>query len=290
MVRTKAGVCFLSAMLFALVALPPLARCEEPAPEQYVEKLYDLSSVLTPRILTQFTGEPSAADKKRQLDDATQQVIDLIVLTVQPNSWKATGTGVGAITTVKNSRHVLVVHQTKAVHQEIADLLEQLTRLSDLQILYKVQEIELPAQGWQAFVKEHNYQREQPVVDAETIKTLLPQAQKKLSSQPSLAFNGEEIPLEIRPFETEGKTRVLKTTGTVVANLSGVRLTWSFGQLAEEPLSCNVPLNKSLLVELPYQTFADAPRSLALLTPVILLRSNAARGELTPVTEPLPLR
>jgi general secretion pathway protein D len=70
-----------------------------------------------------------------------QSLIDLITQTVQPTTWDAQG-GPGAVRPFDTNLS-LVVSQTQEVHEEIADLLEQLRRLQDLQVTIEVRFITL---------------------------------------------------------------------------------------------------------------------------------------------------
>jgi len=70
-----------------------------------------------------------------------QSLIDLIQNTVSPQSWNTVG-GQGAIQPFATNLSI-VVSQTQEVHEEIADLLEQLRRLQDLQVTIEVRFIRL---------------------------------------------------------------------------------------------------------------------------------------------------
>ena len=70
-----------------------------------------------------------------------QSLIDLIQNTVAPQTWNTVG-GQGAIQPFATNLS-LVVSQTQEVHEEIADLLEQLRRLQDLQVTIEVRFIRL---------------------------------------------------------------------------------------------------------------------------------------------------
>ncbi len=61
---------------------------------------------------------------------------DLITTTVAPQSWHELG-GTGSVNQ-HDSTMSLVIRQTQAVHQEVADLLDQLRRLQDLQVTIEV--------------------------------------------------------------------------------------------------------------------------------------------------------
>jgi general secretion pathway protein D len=69
-------------------------------------------------------------------------LIDLIVSTVEYDSWMENGSGQGEIQPFPTNLS-LVVSQTQNVHEQIVDLLEQLRRLQDLQVTIEVRFIQL---------------------------------------------------------------------------------------------------------------------------------------------------
>ena len=69
-------------------------------------------------------------------------LIDLIVSTVSTDTWAENGGGEAEIRPFPTNLS-LVISQTQAVHEEIADLLEQLRRLQDLQVTIEVRFIQL---------------------------------------------------------------------------------------------------------------------------------------------------
>ncbi|RIK79559.1 MAG: general secretion pathway protein GspD [Planctomycetota bacterium] len=69
-------------------------------------------------------------------------LIDLIVSTVEHDSWMENGTGEGEIQPFPTNLS-LVISQTQRVHEQIADLLDQLRRLQDLQVTIEVRFIRL---------------------------------------------------------------------------------------------------------------------------------------------------
>jgi general secretion pathway protein D len=70
-----------------------------------------------------------------------QSLIELITQTVAPTTWNTVG-GPGAVMPFQTNLS-LVVSQTQEVHEEIADLLDQLRRLQDLQVTIEVRFITL---------------------------------------------------------------------------------------------------------------------------------------------------
>src|SRR6185295_9313060 len=69
-------------------------------------------------------------------------LIDLIVSTVSQDTWAENGGGAAEIRPFPTNLS-LVISQTQAVHEEIADLLQQLRRLQDLQVTIEVRFIRL---------------------------------------------------------------------------------------------------------------------------------------------------
>ena len=69
-------------------------------------------------------------------------LIDLIVSTVATETWAENGGGEAEIRPFPTNLS-LVISQTQAVHEQIADLLEQLRRLQDLQVTIEVRFIRL---------------------------------------------------------------------------------------------------------------------------------------------------
>ncbi len=107
---------------------------------------------MAPGILPQQFGAPSGSSPASSsggpggLGGAANadfdSLIDLIVSTVEHDSWMENGTGEGEIQPFPTNLS-LVISQTQRVHEQIADLLEQLRRLQDLQVTIEVRFIRL---------------------------------------------------------------------------------------------------------------------------------------------------
>ncbi|NBW86779.1 MAG: hypothetical protein EBR23_08145, partial [Planctomycetia bacterium] len=82
-------------------------------------------------------GSPGAGGRQTDF----QSLIDLIQSTIAPTTWDVVG-GNGAIKPFETNLS-LVVNQTQEVHEKLADLLEQLRRLQDLQVTIEVRFITL---------------------------------------------------------------------------------------------------------------------------------------------------
>jgi general secretion pathway protein D len=87
-----------------------------------------------------MTGGPGGLGGAASAD--FDSLIDLIVSTVEHDSWMENGTGEGEIQPFPTNLS-LVISQTQRVHEQVADLLEQLRRLQDLQVTIEVRFIRL---------------------------------------------------------------------------------------------------------------------------------------------------
>ena len=82
---------------------------------------------------------PGVDNQHNPNDHDFRGLSDLIMTTVDPDSWEENG-GAASISNHESTLS-LVVRQTQIVHQEIADLLTQLRRLQDLQVTIEVRYI-----------------------------------------------------------------------------------------------------------------------------------------------------
>jgi len=94
---------------------------------------------VAPRAKQQMGFAPGSLGGASQADFDT--LIDLITSTIAPTSWDTVG-GPGSIEGFPTNLS-LVVSQTQDVHEQIADLLDQLRRLQDLQVTIEVRYITL---------------------------------------------------------------------------------------------------------------------------------------------------
>ncbi|MDX1945195.1 MAG: hypothetical protein SFU86_07300, partial [Pirellulaceae bacterium] len=92
-----------------------------------------------PNMRNQAPGGPGGMGGGVQADFDT--LIELVTTTIAPQSWDEVG-GPGSISGFDTNLS-LVVSQTQEVHEQIADLLEQLRRLQDLQVTIEVRFITL---------------------------------------------------------------------------------------------------------------------------------------------------
>ncbi len=109
------------------------------------------TGVLDPTVLAQMSNSASRGPTPTNMPLASgaggaaladfDSLIDLIVTTIQPTTWDEVG-GPGSIREFPTNLS-LVISQTQEVHEEIADLLEQLRRMQDLQVTIEVRFITL---------------------------------------------------------------------------------------------------------------------------------------------------
>ncbi|MEQ8836279.1 MAG: hypothetical protein RID07_05685, partial [Lacipirellulaceae bacterium] len=92
----------------------------------------------TGSVSSQGSGPPLGGAANADFDS----LIDLIVSTVEHDSWMENGTGEGEIQPFPTNLS-LVISQTQRVHEQIRDLLEQLRRQQDLQVTIEVRFIRL---------------------------------------------------------------------------------------------------------------------------------------------------
>lgn len=97
------------------------------------------SAALSPSNTVLPAGGPGGLTGGTQPDFET--LIDLITSTIAPTTWDDVG-GPGTVQQFQGNLS-LVISQTQEVHEEIADLLEQLRRLQDLQVTIEVRFITL---------------------------------------------------------------------------------------------------------------------------------------------------
>ena len=127
-------ILFLGALLGAcLLLFTPSTQAAE-TKGKWTARTYPVAQILGYMALTE---SPAQADKTGKDEKrAEEKLIDLVVATVQPESWKQAG-GRGKISYEPASRS-LVIHQTITAHDEIADLLAALARLMDLQVALEI--------------------------------------------------------------------------------------------------------------------------------------------------------
>ena len=112
-----------------------------------VTKTYPVADLITPLpdfdVPMSLNGNSQLANntKKTQAPDF-QALIELITETVHPDSWSHVG-GSGRVVFEEKTLS-LVIHQHPGVHEEIANLLSQLRRLQELQVIVEMRLLQMP--------------------------------------------------------------------------------------------------------------------------------------------------
>ncbi len=122
------------------VAVVPVNAPGQPAPAMGTNVLQQQFGTNAGGTSAPVSGGPGGMGGAANAD--FDSLIDLIVSTVEHDSWMENGTGEGEIQPFPTNLS-LVISQTQRVHEQIADLLEQLRRLQDLQVTIEVRFIRL---------------------------------------------------------------------------------------------------------------------------------------------------
>ncbi len=93
-----------------------------------IVKTYPVADLVTPIGVKAAEGKRDGSKLVAKEADF-DELIELIVSTIEHDSWMENGTGEGEIQPFP-SNHSLIISQTQRVHEQIADLLEQLRTLS----------------------------------------------------------------------------------------------------------------------------------------------------------------
>lgn len=209
------------------------------------------------------------AKKMQQVVTADfETLVDLITTTIAPSSWSNVG-GECSIS-ISASNFSLLIRQTNDVHEQIADLVEQLRRLQDVQIILSAERIELSQDELKRMAAYRNLselaglaaKRESFATISDVSWEVLRKAvQPKVDWQsPRItAFNGQafDLLLERRDTELQDASR-LRIQPVAAADLQAVRLAISKlpdlkDRNSGEPASTvatNVPPDHLLLVDL----------------------------------------
>ena len=125
-----------------------------PASKRWVMKLTPIVGSATKDRKLELVHEGSLTDEGRTkfVTARFQELTELITKTCAPDSWEAVG-GNGRIQ-ANAATLSLVVRQTRDVHGEIKDLLQQLRRLHDLQAALTIETLNVPDDFWLKVGKE----------------------------------------------------------------------------------------------------------------------------------------
>ena len=126
-------------------------------------------------------------------------LINLITSTVAPGGWKAAG-GLGSIASLETNLS-LVITQTASVHEEISDLLEELRRLQDVQIVLEARWITMP--DHELPLADLPADGSATILDPQQTKTLVEGAQSGAQSKSCRPPKSRSSTVNSRPFRAE---------------------------------------------------------------------------------------
>jgi len=122
-------------------------------------------------------------------------LMELITKTIEPESWDEMG-GEGAVSPFETNLS-LVISQTQEVHEKIADLLDQLRRLQDLQVTIEVRFINLNDDFFEQIGVDFDFNIDSNVTDAN-----LPNNDNGRSTTIGLGFDNGGLPTDQRAAQS----------------------------------------------------------------------------------------
>jgi beta-lactamase regulating signal transducer with metallopeptidase domain/type II secretory pathway component GspD/PulD (secretin) len=198
----------------------------QPAPTKaevgLVEKIYPVADLVIPIPSGPIKVSASGSLVKRDAPAVTKpdfdSLIELITTTIRPDSWDRVG-GQGKISTATSS-YSLIIRQEEQVHIQIADVLQQLRRLQDVQVVLTLQRLEVSAAELEKAFAGNAESPLRPLADnpksrvwclkADSIATLKGLPGAKLHTGPKVTtFNGQSV--DLRLVDEEQRRRDLLT-------------------------------------------------------------------------------
>lgn len=190
----------------------------------------DLVVPLAPHAVKIDAGGEQAEPSQIEPSDANfNTLIELITTTIAPQSWSEVGGG-GAIDTHRPSLS-LVIRQESAIHEQIADLLEQLRRLQDVQVAIQIETI----QASQGAHPDLDAVAGQPMTaaEAENLREKLRQDHgvkvAELLQLTLLSGQAAEVPLPAMDHAPDANVPKLQLVPLISSNRREVRLHWAIG-------------------------------------------------------------
>lgn len=161
----------------------------QPADHDFEEVVYDLEGLLLPAHIFHPNDGKTPAQRSNEM---TQQIVELIVQTVQPSTWKADG---GTCLLVEG-RNAVVVRNRQDVQVNVRDLMDQLYRLQSVQVYLQAELVAVSAADWKRLlVCENVRDKAKPSLLRRTDvgKDQKPVEFKPLLIRRLLAYNGQTL-------------------------------------------------------------------------------------------------
>lgn len=216
------------------------------------------------------------------------RLIELITTTIAPESWDSAG-GAGAIEPYPTNLSI-VVSQTSSVHQEIADLLEQLTRLQSVQVTLRTKLLRTSRMGIERMKEtaarhgvsggivllSSEASESASMISSSELKLLLMSAkagQEPVQQTPTLTlFNGQTANLQMAP--ENGKKLSLEFQAVCSENHKSVRLRCktSLDPSSSKSAPHTIPKGKTLILRASPTPKSDTDEQIFLMiTPDIVI-------------------
>ncbi len=195
--------------------------------------------------------------------------MDLIVTTIEPDSWAEHG-GQGNMRTYETTLS-LVVRQTHNVHEEIRDLLSQLRRLQDIQVTLAVRSLEVQELADKNLAKKLKAGQPVRLTPQQTAALL---EQNTVRNAPKITlFNGQTLHM-ILPAKSEAGFG-MDVNPVISADRRFVRMSFATNtQAAKDQQSCStltVKDGQSLLLDVTKFHDTGKGQKLLLVTPTIIV-------------------
>jgi beta-lactamase regulating signal transducer with metallopeptidase domain len=195
-----------------------------------------------------------------------ESLVKLMETTIAPSSWASSG-GEGSIA-ISASNFSLVIRQSADVHDQISDLLEQLRRLQDVQIVLLAEPFELSQAALDDWAGMEKIAELTKFANGETRAIAIPAAKwDAWPGRPQVdrqfpkvtAFNGQAFDLQLEERAPNAKeVGKLRMQPVATADLQAVRMT--LGGVVDNT-AVTVPSDSLLLVDLDAAAAAGATQS-----------------------------
>lgn len=203
-----------------------------------------------------------------------EPLIEKITSTIQPDSWKES-IGSGVIEPAPRTLSV-VVRQTEAVHEEIAELIGRMRRELDLQVSVEIRRVHVPEEFLKKPFGNSDLASGQQILDQQEMNSLLrglqSDARANLYSAPKITFfNGQTVWLH---DEVEGNEKSVLLSPTLSSDRRSVTLVAAAsaeregrGVILSE--TYRVPDGETVLIDCGVVT--EGTRELLLITPKMIV-------------------
>lgn len=126
------------------------------SPEPLIEKVYPVADLVIPMtsepIIVSLGGKPAKNSPPPRLKPDFEALVNLVITTIHPDSWESVG-GQGSISCSENTLS-LIVAQRPEIHERLAEIFEQLRRIQDVQILYRLQLVQIDQESFERWASE----------------------------------------------------------------------------------------------------------------------------------------